>query len=1258
MTNRDIQQKTDQAVYYCRFADLLQDRGEYSAAISHYREALTLNPDLLEAYHNLGNSYFKQNRYHQAILCYRKALELDPGCADAHNSIGNSYYEQGRGSDAERAYRQALRLNPELTAAHFNLGNLNFARRKYSAAIASYQSALGIDASLLEAMINLGNAWRALDDDEAALECYRRILAIDPAHADACSNIGNTYYNQENFDDALAWYQKALQLDPRLAEAHFNLGLLYLKTGQFDQGWKHYAWRFQREDWRKYYPYRFDKPIWNGAHFGGRRLFVHAEQGLGDTLQFVRYLPMVKERGGTVIFEADPVLAGILRDFPGVDEFIPRSGGQPYGEFDLYVPLLSLPGIFNTNLENIPDQVPYIFSNPDRTRTWQAQMQNGGFRIGLVWSAKSAQARRSCALKHILPILKVDGVKFYGLQKGAAADQKHELQHGVDLVNLGEEFEDFADTAAAIANLDLVISVDTSVAHLAGAMGTSVWMLLPFPGDWRWLFKREDSPWYPSMKIYRQTTRGNWGDPCKQMASDLESLVSRRNPAEALGAGSDRPGAYRPSGLEPATSNWQGNLDSNCSNPSDCLEEFKQAEKYHRAGALDRAEALYRQILANQPDQPDGLHLLGVLHHQNGNDKSAVRLIEKAIRLNPSNPYYYCNLGVVYRSLEMLEQSVACYHKALEIKPDYGDACNNMANIFRKQGRLKEAAALYQKAIALQPDDAVAYNNLGHVFRELGAVADEIGCYQKALQAVPDCAKTYCNLANAWQYQGEFDRAITCYQKALEKKPDFPEAYNNLGSALITKGRLSEASRCHRQALLLDPHSAEAFNNLGSIHQNQGRIPRAQLDFQRALEIKPDYVKAHSNLLYCLHFDPGLGRKAHLIEATSWWQRHGLKFVSNSLRHPPRGGGRRIRLGFVSPDFREHSVSYFFRPFLECLSRESFEVFSYSAALREDNITREIEVCSDHWRTIAWLSDDTVAAQVRADGIDILVDLAGHTAGNRLPVFARRPAPLQVTWLGYPGTTGMPVMDYRLTDEIADPPGESDQYHSEALVRLAQGFLCYRAPDNAPPVSALPARENGVITFGSFNNLPKINAAVIAVWSRLLRQVTDSGLLLKSRQFADEDVRRRYLGLFGASGVGAERLRLLPRTASTAGHLALYDQVDIALDPFPYNGTTTTCEALWMGVPVISLRGDRHAGRVGASLLTRAGLPNLLAESEAQYVEIGAKLAKDVEGLSRLRTALRARMRASSLCDDKSFAGIMENAFTRMWRNGGHGKNI
>ncbi|MGD9579242.1 MAG: hypothetical protein AB7Y74_13445, partial [Syntrophorhabdus sp.] len=342
------------------------------------------------------------------------------------------------------------------------------------------------------------------------------------------------------------------------------------------------------------------------------------------------------------------------------------------------------------------------------------------------------------------------------------------------------------------------------------------------------------------------------------------------------------------------------------------------------------------------------------------------------------------------------------------------------------------------------------------------------------------------------------------------------------------------------------------------------------------------------------------------------------------------------------------SVSYFFLPLLKEHSR-SFEIFCYSDVKRPDQVTACLKGLTDHWRSIVGLTDEEVARQIGQDRIDILVDLAGHTTHNRLPVFAMRPAPVQVTWLGYPNTTGIPVMDYRITDDIADPVGDSGQYHTERLVRLPQGFLCYAPPEEAGEVSSLPALIQGRVTFGSFNNLPKVNEKVVEVWSSILKKVPGSSLMLKSRSLSDKGVRHRYLDMFSRYGVTSERIQLVPYAHMKQEHLSLYGRMDIGLDPFPYNGTTTTCEALWMGVPVVTLKGDRHSSRVGASLLMRVGLEELVAETEEEYVQKAAALANDLNNLASLRGTMRGRMKESPLCDAGSFAQKMEAMYKEIW---------
>jgi predicted O-linked N-acetylglucosamine transferase (SPINDLY family) len=358
-----------------------------------------------------------------------------------------------------------------------------------------------------------------------------------------------------------------------------------------------------------------------------------------------------------------------------------------------------------------------------------------------------------------------------------------------------------------------------------------------------------------------------------------------------------------------------------------------------------------------------------------------------------------------------------------------------------------------------------------------------------------------------------------------------------------------------------------------------------------------------------------------------------------------------LKVGYVSPDFRTHSVSHFVEPLLRGHDRHEVEVFCYAEVARPDAVTASLKGFADHWQETVGLSDNALAERIRADGIDILVDLAGHTANNRLPLFALRPAPVQVTWLGYPNTTGLETIQYRLVDAVTDPSGEADAWASEALVRLKDGFLSYSAGRNTPATTAPPCLEAGVVTFGSFNNPAKMSPSTLDAWATLLSRLPHAKLLLKGKPFADSAARAMVLANLTKRGVAAERVELAPWSPGIDAHLATYNRVDIALDPFPYNGTTTTCEALWMGVPVVTLCGDRHAGRVGASLLTQVGLTELIASSVEEYVEIAGGLAADPGRLNEMRRTLRPRMAASPLCDGRSFARRVEAAYRAMWQD-------
>ena len=544
----------------------------------------------------------------------------------------------------------------------------------------------------------------------------------------------------------------------------------------------------------------------------------------------------------------------------------------------------------------------------------------------------------------------------------------------------------------------------------------------------------------------------------------------------------------------------------------------------------------------------------------------------------------------------------------------------------------------------MRPHYAAALANRGNALGELGRYEEALASFERAIAAEPDFAEAHYNRGNALAALGRGDEAIASYDRALALEPKHVAALNNRGIALQSGRRFEAALASYERALALDPDDADTLNNLGNLYHEQGRVAAAVEAGSRAVQLRPERATFGSNLLQLENYR-GHQTPAEMLAAHRAWAQR-LAVPAPAPFAPRRPG--RPRIGYVSADFRTHSVAYFFEPLLAHHDRAGFEIFCYAQGRSPDGATARLRALADHWVPIEGLADGEVAARIRADGIDILVDLGGHTGNSRLAVFARRPAPVQVTWLGYPNTTGLAAMDYRLTDAIADPPGLTDSFHAERLVRLEHGFLCYGPPADAPAVVPPPARERGIVTFGSFNHPAKLSDELVETWGRLLARVPDSRLRLKAKAFEDERTRRYHQDRFAAVGVASDRLELIGHIDDPRGHLAAYGEIDLALDPFPYNGTTTTCEALWMGVPVVALAGDRHAGRVGASLLGRIGLDELVAGDTDSYVAIAAGLAGDANRLAALRAGLRDRLRTSPLLDGAGFARSVEAALQCM----------
>ncbi len=680
---------------------------------------------------------------------------------------------------------------------------------------------------------------------------------------------------------------------------------------------------------------------------------------------------------------------------------------------------------------------------------------------------------------------------------------------------------------------------------------------------------------------------------------------------------------------------------------------IREARELLQAGRAEQAEQLCNRIIKAEPQHAEAHGMLGKLAVHRGRSELAIRHYARAIELDAGQPAFRQGLAIAQFSAGNVPAAIKSLEEALALDPQDPATHNNLGNCHRRQGDLDAAVACYRRAIALNREYLAAYGNLAAVLRQKGEFAPAVETCRTALRVRADAADVRYHLGMALLGTGEQDEAITVLRELAMSQPDYPGLLIDLGLVLSKAGRLDEAIAYFRDAITRQPNHALAHNCLGAALLTRNDIDGAVASFRKALAIQPDFAKVHSNLLATLNYQPGWRQKRLFQEAQQFDRRHAQRLAPRAPVFPNNPDpARTLRVGYVSPDFREHSVAHFTRRLFGIHNREQVEVFGYSdvGTADADEFSRAFEAQADHWRPVAGLEDDAVAALVREDGIDILVDLAGHTSNNRMLVFARRPAPVQVSWLGYPNTTGMRAIDYRLTDAIADPPGEADKLHTEKLVRLAHGFLCYQSDDPQPAPAPPPCLSAGRITFGSFNTTKKLTSEAILLWSRLLQAVPGSRLLLKSNSLEDEVAKSTLLGAFGKHGIGADRLELTGWAPDRHQHLGMYAGVDVCLDTFPYNGTTTTCEALWMGVPVVCLRGDRHAARVGASILHHAGLPELIAGSTEDYLRLAQSLAGDTQRLVTLRETLRERMRASPLMDLRQFADTLEAAYRDMWK--------
>jgi protein O-GlcNAc transferase len=520
--------------------------------------------------------------------------------------------------------------------------------------------------------------------------------------------------------------------------------------------------------------------------------------------------------------------------------------------------------------------------------------------------------------------------------------------------------------------------------------------------------------------------------------------------------------------------------------------------------------------------------------------------------------------------------------------------------------------------------------------------------YRQVVQQQPANYEAQLHLGVALAQMGQLDEAERALREASRLRPNDPTPFANLGNVYRQRERLGEAIEAFETALKFAPSTAALYQNLGSAYRDAGRLDDAVASFRRALELQPSFHRVHSNLVYLLYYHPAYTSEAVFAEHQTWGRLHADPLRPADVVHAnPPVAERRLRIGYVSPDLRNHVIGRYFEPLLEHHDRDRFEVFCYSDVARPDDLTARLRAQASAWRETRTLGDEQLADLVRRDGIDILVDLTLHMSGSRLLAFARKPAPVQITYLAYPGTSGMGAMDYKLTDVFLDPPGMTEKYHSESLLRLPASYWCYTPPPECPDVGPAPVlARGGAVTFAALNSFTKINGEVLRLWSKVLNATPRSRLmvLLPGGEHGNDATR----AMFRDCGIADDRVVLLERRAR-ADFLRYFGEADVSLDPFPYNGHTTTLDSLWIGVPVVTLEGNSAVGRAGVSVLSNLGMPGCVARTPEQYVEIAIRLANDPARLTELRKTLRQRMAASPLVDGARLAKDVEALYRRAW---------
>jgi tetratricopeptide (TPR) repeat protein len=783
-----------------------------SQSCNYFNKAIELDPKYAEAYNNRGNVNKANEQFENALSDFDQAIKLNPNYAEAYYNRGVTLKALNRLDQALDSYDKAIFLNPHYADAYNNRGSILKIQKKFDMAIDSYQKAIQIKPKFSQAYNNLGNLYRQLNRLDEAVESYQKAIQINPSFAEAYNNFAITMGELGNFESSFNFLSKAIALNPNFSDAYWNKSLLNLLLGNYEEGWKLYEWRRKNDDTKHNFP-NYEQPLWLGDFsIVGKTILVHSEQGLGDTIQFCRYLPMLEELNPKeIIFVVEKPLISIIATLNAKLTIIEK--GKQLPSFDCYCPLLSMPLAFKTSLETVPAVIPYLKEDQVKQIYWAKKLGVKDLpRVGLVWSGSTAHKNdhnRSLRVSELSSLIRLP-YEFHCLQKEIRECDKKELAKFKRLRLHHEDLKDFSDTAALIEQMDVVISVDTSVAHLAGALGKRVIILLPFMPDYRWMLDRDDTPWYPSAKLMRQKKIDDWKSVIKSLDRELRTLFLDLH----------KNNQYQKLELSP-----------------DLKDLIQKALVKHKSGILDEAKIDYLDILRINPQNFDALQLMATLLSQQKHYSEAIRYFDKALKLKPDFAAGYNNRGIVLKALKLFDEAILSFKQAVIINPNYAESFNNWGNTLKDLGDLDGAVNMYNKAIELNSTYSEAYNNRAIILKEVNRLEESVDSCNKAISLNPQYPEAHNNLAIALALLNRKDEALVHYRIAIQLNPNFVLAYLNYGSLLIKNNHINEALDCFEKVTLINPDNFEAHYQKGLILMKLSRHEESLKSLLEAMRI-------------------------------------------------------------------------------------------------------------------------------------------------------------------------------------------------------------------------------------------------------------------------------------------------------------------------------------------------------------------------------------------------------------------------------------